>query len=171
MNGFQSVVCMLVYNGKLLSTKQEWNLALCNNIDGPRVYYTKCSKSEKERQILYDFPDMCNLIKVKQTEKNKQNITETIPRKEQLGGCHRGGGRAIEVINKRMNEWIKCFGSSRRETLLKPNEAHWCLFPGRSVDQVQWPFTVSCLRFVFIIKNTLDSNINFCSVCWPHWWH
>lgn len=68
------------------------------------MYYTKCSKSEKEREILYDFPYMWNPIKVKQTEKNKQNITETIPQKEQLGGCQRGGGKAIEIVNKQTHK-------------------------------------------------------------------
>ena len=49
------------YNGKLLSHKKEWNNTICNNIDEPRDYHTKWSKSEKERQIPYDIAYMWNL--------------------------------------------------------------------------------------------------------------
>ena len=34
--------------------KKEWNNAFCSNMDGPRDYRTKWSKSERERQIPYD---------------------------------------------------------------------------------------------------------------------
>ena len=39
------------HNGILLSYKKEWNIAICNNIDGPREYHTKWSKSEKDKYI------------------------------------------------------------------------------------------------------------------------
>ena len=51
------------HNGLLLSHKKEWNNAICNNIDEPIGYYTKWSKSDRERQILYDFTYMWNLRK------------------------------------------------------------------------------------------------------------
>ena len=38
---------------------KEWNLAISDNIDGPRAYYEKWNKSDRERQC--DFPDMWNL--------------------------------------------------------------------------------------------------------------
>ena len=41
--------------------KKEWNNAICSNMDGPRNYYTKRSKSERERQISYDITYMWNL--------------------------------------------------------------------------------------------------------------
>ena len=41
--------------------KQEWSNAVCSNRDGPRDYYTKWSKSERERQIPYDITYMWNL--------------------------------------------------------------------------------------------------------------
>ena len=50
----------------LLSHKKEWNLAICDNMDGSRGYYAKWNKSGRERQILYDFIYMLNL-------KNKTN--------------------------------------------------------------------------------------------------
>ena len=45
----------------LLSHEKEWNLAICDNMDGPRGYYAKWNKSNRERQIPYDFTYMCNL--------------------------------------------------------------------------------------------------------------
>ena len=43
-----------IYNGILLGCRKEWNIAICNNRDGLRDYYTKWSKSSRERQISYD---------------------------------------------------------------------------------------------------------------------
>ena len=39
----------------------EWDDAICSNMDRPRDYQTKWSKSERERQILYDITYMWNL--------------------------------------------------------------------------------------------------------------
>ena len=44
-----------IYNGILLSHKKEWNLAICDNMDGLRKYYSKWNKPDREKQILYDF--------------------------------------------------------------------------------------------------------------------
>ena len=44
-----------------LAIKKEWNVAICSNMDGPRGYHTKWSKSDRERQILYDITYMWNL--------------------------------------------------------------------------------------------------------------
>ena len=41
-------------------------LPFVHNMDGPRGYYAKWNKSDRERQILYDFTYMWNL-------KNKTN--------------------------------------------------------------------------------------------------
>ena len=32
---------------------KKWHVTICSNTDGPRGYYTKWNKSERERQILY----------------------------------------------------------------------------------------------------------------------
>ena len=50
-----------IYNGILLSHKQEWDPAICNNIDGTILYYAKRNKSVRERQVPYDFTHMWNL--------------------------------------------------------------------------------------------------------------
>ena len=52
-----------IYNGILLIHKNEWKHAICTNMDGPRDYHIKWSKSERERQISYDIACMWNLKK------------------------------------------------------------------------------------------------------------
>ena len=52
-----------MYNGILLSPPKEWNNAICSNMGGPRDRHTKSSKSDRERQTLYDITYMCNLKK------------------------------------------------------------------------------------------------------------
>ena len=51
----------VVYYGILLSHRKERNNAICSNMDGPRYYHTKQSKSERERQISYDITYMWKL--------------------------------------------------------------------------------------------------------------
>ena len=41
-----------IHNGILLSHKKEWNNAICSNMDGPREYRTKWSKSEKDKYYM-----------------------------------------------------------------------------------------------------------------------
>ena len=36
-------------NGLLLICKEEWNYAICSNMDGPRDYHTQWSKSDKDK--------------------------------------------------------------------------------------------------------------------------
>ena len=43
--------------------KKEWNNAICSNVDGPRGYHTKWSKSEREREVSYDITYLWNLKK------------------------------------------------------------------------------------------------------------
>ena len=43
------------------SMKKEWNNAICSNMDRPRDFHTKWSKSEREKQIPYDIIYMWNL--------------------------------------------------------------------------------------------------------------
>ena len=47
-----------IYNGILLSHKNEWNDAIWSNVNAIRDDHTKWSKSEKERQIPYDITYM-----------------------------------------------------------------------------------------------------------------
>ena len=41
--------------------KQEWNKAICSNMDASRDYHTKWRKPDRERQIPYDIIYMRNL--------------------------------------------------------------------------------------------------------------
>ena len=54
-----------IHNGILLSLEKKWNLDICSNMDAPRGYYVKWNKSNRERQILYDFTYMWNLKQMK----------------------------------------------------------------------------------------------------------
>lgn len=40
------------HNGTLFSRKKEQNLAICDNLDGPRGYYAEGNMSYRERQML-----------------------------------------------------------------------------------------------------------------------
>ena len=53
--------CVYIHNGLLLSHKKEWNNAICSNMNGPRDYHTKWSKSEGGRQVPYEITCMWNL--------------------------------------------------------------------------------------------------------------
>ena len=49
------------HNRTLLNHKEEWNNAICSNMDGPGDYHTKWSKSEREGQTPYDITYMESL--------------------------------------------------------------------------------------------------------------
>ena len=86
MNGFRRYG---IY--KQWHTAQQWKRknAICSNIDGTRDSHTKWSKSERERQILYNITDIWYLI---------YSTNELFYRKkahglgEQTCGCQWGGG-------------------------------------------------------------------------------
>ena len=50
-----------IYNGILLSHKKEQNWIICSDADEPRVCHTELSKSETEKQMLYNITYMWNL--------------------------------------------------------------------------------------------------------------
>ena len=66
-----------IYNEMLLSDKREWNLAICLNMDGPRMYYARWNTSDGERLILYDFPYVWNLKTKQMNKRNKNGVTDT----------------------------------------------------------------------------------------------
>ena len=43
------------WNGMLLSHEKEWKFVIYSNMNGLGRYYAKWNKSERDRQILYDF--------------------------------------------------------------------------------------------------------------------
>ena len=63
------------HNGVLLNHRKEWRLVIYST-DEPKRDYAKRSKSNRGRQILYDFISLiCGIQKAKQM--NKQNKRET----------------------------------------------------------------------------------------------
>ena len=80
---------VLIFNGKLLSHKKEWNNGICSNMDGLTDYHARWSKSEREKQILYDI-SMWNLKKM--THMNLSVKQKQIhSHREQTCGCQWGG--------------------------------------------------------------------------------
>ena len=51
-----------IYNQCICSHKKEWNHAICSNMDGPKDYGIKWSKSKRKRQIPHDIACLWNLI-------------------------------------------------------------------------------------------------------------
>ena len=84
-----------IYNGVLLSNQKEWNLAICNYVDGIRdVMLSKV----RERQISYeDFKIQNRWTQGKGNKKYKtregDKTEETHKYGEQTEGCWRGGVR------------------------------------------------------------------------------
>ena len=68
---------------------KKWNHVICSNMIGPKDYHTKWSKSDRERQIPYDFTYMWNL---KFNTNEHICETETDSQTEQTCGCQGGGG-------------------------------------------------------------------------------
>ena len=84
-----------IYNEILLSHKNEWNDAICNNMDETRNYHIKRNKSERERQRPYDTTCMWNLKYG--TNKPTYKTEMTLRRWAQTCGCQGvwGGGRGM----------------------------------------------------------------------------
>lgn len=73
------------HNGILLSQKKEGSLAICNNMDGPRGYYTKWNKSDGKRLIPLRYHLYVEYKKTRQRYKqNRNRLINT----EQTGGYH-----------------------------------------------------------------------------------
>ena len=73
--------------------KKEWNNAICSNMDGPRDYHTKWSKSDRERQISYDITYIWSLKKwYKWTYLQNRNSLTDIENKHSYQRGNVGGG-------------------------------------------------------------------------------
>ena len=85
-----SKIVVHIYNGILLSHHKEWKLAICNDVDGARVYLAKKNKSVRERQIPYYFTNMWNL-------RNKTDEHTGVGKRKNGGTNHK---RLLMVENK-----------------------------------------------------------------------
>ena len=66
-----------IENGTGLSHKKEWNDAIYSNMDRPRDYHTKWSKSGRERQIPCDITYMWNIKNDTNELINRNRLTDT----------------------------------------------------------------------------------------------
>ena len=75
-------------------------------MDEPGGYYAKWNKSDRERQIPYDFTYWWNL-KNKTNKQNKTKWKQTHRNTEQRGGCQRerGSGVGMGICKKAFLKW------------------------------------------------------------------
>ena len=75
---------LYIYTWILLSRKKEWNNAICGNMDEPRDYPTKWSKSKRGRQCAVTYKSNLN-------HDTNEPIHRTNRQKEQTSSCQVGG--------------------------------------------------------------------------------
>ena len=78
-----------ICNGILLSHKKEWNIAICNNMDGPKEYHTKWSQTKTNIICCH----MWNLKYIQMSSFTKQKQTHR--HIKQTYGYQRGKGGGI----------------------------------------------------------------------------
>ena len=71
------VYILYIHNEILFSHKKEWNLAICDNMDGSWGHCVKWNKSDRKRQILSDLTYMWNLKKMQQTSDYNKKETDS----------------------------------------------------------------------------------------------
>ena len=76
----------------IYSSIREWNNAICSDMDGPRDYHTKWSKSDRERQISYDITYMWNLKNGTNERIYKTEIVTVVENKLMLTKGEGSGG-------------------------------------------------------------------------------
>ena len=75
------------HNKILLSLKKEWNLVICNNMDGPRGYYLSRNKSDEDKY--HKFHLYVESKKNKWTNKTETNLQT---QKKMMVSKWEGGG-------------------------------------------------------------------------------
>ena len=76
IEGWMEIDVVYIYNGVLLGHQKEWNLAICNYVDGTGGYYVKWNSSVRERQKSFDFTHMRTLRD--KTDEHKGRETKII---------------------------------------------------------------------------------------------
>ena len=94
-------------------------------MDGPRGYYAKWNKSDRERQTLYDFIYMWNL----KTQNKWTNISkhkQSYKYREQMGVLQREGVGGKEMLGRLrgtnfqlQNKWVMCMKCTVRNIVNK----------------------------------------------------
>ena len=95
------------HNGILSSLKKKWDLAICDNMDEPRRFYAKCSKSEKDKYDK-DFTYIWNLNNKTEQKQTHMYRELAVARGERVGRWAKqvkGSGRysppVMELVSPR----------------------------------------------------------------------
>ena len=80
-----------------LAVKKEWNLAICDALEGPRGHYAKWNKSVKNKYLMISL--MCGIFK-----KKKQN--QICRYREQISDCQ------SQAVEGRQNGWKESKGTN-----------------------------------------------------------
>ena len=89
-------IYIYIYDGILLSHIKEWNNAICSNMDGPRDYPIKWSKSEKDKYYMISL--ICGIKKsYKWTYLQNRNRLTDIENKLRLPTGKEGGRDKLGV--------------------------------------------------------------------------
>ena len=97
-----------IYKGLSLTHKKEWNNAICSNMDEPRDYHSKWSKSARERQLSYDIPHIWHLKSWYKWiySQNRKRLTDT----ENKFMVTKDGKRVTSVDNVNVGDEIDIRG-------------------------------------------------------------
>ena len=81
-----------IYDGISLSHQKEWNLAICKDVDGARMYYAKQNKSEKTNTIWFQsYLEFMKQNKWTKENKKRQTKKQILNCREQTDGYHSWG--------------------------------------------------------------------------------
>ena len=130
-----------IYNGILLGHKKECNLTICNNMGGPRGYSAEWIKSDRERQIPYNFTYMWNL-KHKISEQIKQKLIDTENKLIIIRwGIGRLGKKRWRATHTRWLSWLEYRLCTKGLQVWFPARAHdWVmsLIPSQGTCRGSW---------------------------------
>ena len=94
-----------IYNGILLSHKKEWNNAIWSNMDGPRDYHTKWSKSERKTNTIQYYLWWNLKYKTNEPRYNRDRLTNIENTLLFASGEVNGGGMDREFAISRYKEF------------------------------------------------------------------
>jgi len=122
-------ICIHTHNGipLLHSAIKWWDLGICNSVDRTWGYHVKWSKSDREKQTLYNFTPMWNIKNFKNKRINQTKPKQTHRYREQINGYQRevGGGRVkwlkkcnCMVTEKLHFRWWACCRVYRNQNIM-----------------------------------------------------
>lgn len=94
-----------------LAIQKEWNLDIYDNRDGPRGYYTKWNKSEKDKTAWFHLYVECK----NQNKQNKTHIHKTqrtdqwLPEGRGVGGEMGEADQEVQTANYKISKSWECY--------------------------------------------------------------